>query len=136
MARYIFIFLLVVSLVLLLITIFVPEKSDAQIDNGYFYSLLVRNSFKSPVVTVAGSAGEMTLPSGVIFNITGTTKQTSITTSASESGKIIILITASTDTLVDGGNLKLYADFEGTANDVLVLISDGTNWYELSRSIN
>lgn len=33
-------------------------------------------------------------------------------------------------------NLKLAGNFVATADDVLLLCSDGTNWYEISRSAN
>lgn len=97
-------------------------------------TLRVLNEFRSPVVTVAGSAGTMTIPDGVTFSLTGTTKQTALT--AGNDGRVVHLITASTDTLVDGNNLLLAGDFNGTANDVLVLVATGANWTEVSRSAN
>lgn len=39
-------------------------------------------------------------------------------------------------TLSDASTLKLNGDFVSTADDVLSLVSDGTNWYEISRSAN
>jgi len=92
------------------------------------------------------SAGDLTLGSaGNSFSITGTTTINAITTTNWQSGSIIILIFASTPTvknntaggastakmLLNGG-----VDFSATANDVLTLIYDGTNWLECSRSIN
>lgn len=36
----------------------------------------------------------------------------------------------------NGTTLNLKGDFVPTQNDVLSLVSDGTNWYEVSRSEN
>jgi len=92
------------------------------------------------------SAGDLTLGSaGNAFLITGTTTINAITTTSWQSGSVIRLIFASTPTvknntaggastakmLLNGG-----VDFSATANDVLTLIYDGTNWLECSRSIN
>ena len=92
------------------------------------------------------SAGDLTLGSaGNSFSITGTTTINAITTTSWQAGSVIRLIFASTPTvkhntaggastakmLLNGG-----VDFVATANDVLTLIYDGTNWLECSRSIN
>ena len=92
------------------------------------------------------SAGDLTLGSaGNSFSITGTTTINAITTTSWQAGSVIRLIFASTPTvknntaggastakmLLNGG-----VDFSATANDVLTLIYDGTNWLECSRSIN
>jgi len=92
------------------------------------------------------SAGDLTLGSaGNSFSITGTTTINAITTTNWQAGSVIRLIFASTPTvknntaggastakmLLNGG-----VDFSATANDVLTLIYDGTNWLECSRSIN
>lgn len=94
------------------------------------------NYFGAPI-TLSGSAGAQSVSAkGMVFSLTGTAKQTSITTSAADAGRLLILIMASTDTLVDGSNLKLAGNFNGTADDVLVLIGDGTNWTEVCRAVN
>jgi len=38
--------------------------------------------------------------------------------------------------IVDGGSLKLNGDFNMGQDDVIKLVFNGTNWYELSRSAN
>lgn len=99
--------------------------------------LIVTGSTYEVPQTVAGTAGALTLPSyGTTFLITGTAKQTSIVTSAAQAGRRVTLIMSSTDTVVAGSNLKIVADFNGTTNDALILISDGTNWIELGRNVN
>jgi len=54
-------------------------------------------------------------------------------------GQVITLIFADANTTVaDGANLHLAGgvNFSSTADDVLVLVFDGTSWYEVSRSVN
>jgi len=92
------------------------------------------------------SAGNLTLGSaGNSFSITGTTTINAITTTNWQAGSIIILIFASTPTVKHNtaggaGTAKMLlnggVNFVATANDVLTLIYDGTNWLECSRSIN
>lgn len=55
--------------------------------------------------------------------------------------EITIIFSTANTTIQDasvGGVIQLAggADFVGSANDVLRLIFDGTNWYEISRSVN
>ena len=38
--------------------------------------------------------------------------------------------------MTDGSNLKLAGNFVTTADDVITLVCDGTNWFEMSRSVN
>ncbi len=92
------------------------------------------------------SAGDLTLGAdGNTFHITGTTTINAITTTNWQAGSEIILIFdasvtvknntaggASTATMLLAGG----ADFSATANDVLKLVYDGTNFYEVSRSVN
>jgi len=75
-----------------------------------------------------------TLGSGY-YLITGTTNITSIGVLPSCSPPLVLRF-ADALTVVDGGNLKLAGDFATTAGDVLTLISDGTDWVEMSRSAN
>ena len=92
------------------------------------------------------SAGDLTLGSaGNSFSITGTTTINAITTTSWQSGSVIRLIFAASVTVKNNtaggaGTAKMLlnggVDFAATANDVLTLIYDGTNWLECSRSIN
>ena len=84
---------------------------------------------------VATAADGFTLPTnGNYFDVTGTTGIDSI--AAFNAGTIVYLQFDSTPTLTDGGNLKLAGNLTASAGDILVLISDGTDWYEVSRSVN
>ena len=81
------------------------------------------------VCPTVASAGTVTLPSGhntVI--ISGTTGITSVT--ASFPGDRVSLLFEDTLTVTDGSNLKLGGNFSATADDILTLTCDGTNWYQ------
>jgi hypothetical protein len=92
------------------------------------------------------SAGDLTLGSaGNVFSITGTTQINAITTTSWQAGSEITLIfaasvTVKTNTAGGAGTAKMLlnggVDMSATANDVLKLVYDGTNWLETSRSIN
>ncbi len=82
---------------------------------------------------VASTAGTITLgDDGNYFDITGTAAITSIT--AKSAGTQVVLQFDSTASLVDGSNLKLAGNFQGAAESQIMLSSDGTNWFEVSRS--
>jgi hypothetical protein len=94
----------------------------------------IENNIIEESVVVA-SATTVTLPeSGNYFNISGTTAITSVTTSWA--GRIVTLKFQDVVTFTDGSNLKLAGNFVTTADDVITLVCDGTNWVEMSRSIN
>jgi hypothetical protein len=81
------------------------------------------------------SASTITLPFGQpLVNVTGTTTINTIT--AAGFGTKVTLVFAGALTVTDGSNLKLAGNFVSTADDTLSLISDGTNWIEVSRSVN
>jgi hypothetical protein len=85
--------------------------------------------------TVA-SASTVTLPDDVSAAlISGTTNITSIT-AAGNKGREVRLVFAGVLTFTDGSNLKLAGNFVTTADDTISLVCDGTNWYELARSVN
>ncbi len=76
-----------------------------------------------------------TLPvTGAYFNITGTNNITTLT--ASREGRIVTLKFAAILDFTDGNNLKLVSTFTTSADDTIQLVSNGTNWYEISRSVN
>jgi hypothetical protein len=86
-------------------------------------------------ITDLASAAALAIPDdGIVFNVTGTTGITSLT--GGWAGRIIVLKFASTAQVSDGNNLKLSAAGPNTADDTLTLVCDGTNWYEIARSVN
>lgn len=82
------------------------------------------------------SATALPLPTGRVFHVTGTTTVTSITSTNFVSGAVITLIFDGILTFTDGNNLKLAGDFVTSADDTITLVFDGTNWYEIARSVN
>lgn len=50
--------------------------------------------------------------------------------------EVTIIFGDGNTTLVDGGHLLLAGNMVGTLNDSIKLISNGTDWFELSRSVN
>jgi len=82
------------------------------------------------------SATALPVPTGRVFHVSGTTTITSITSTNFQSGAVITLIFDGVLTFTDGSNLKLAGDFVTTADDTITLAYDGTNWYEVCRSVN
>ena len=91
------------------------------------------------------SNGNLTLSSGNLFHITGTTTINSIITTNWQAGSEVTLIfdasvTVKNNTAGGAGTAVMLlaggADFSATSNDVLKLVYDGTSWFEISRSVN
>ncbi|MDD3927347.1 MAG: glycosyl hydrolase family 28-related protein, partial [bacterium] len=72
------------------------------------------------------------------FYRTNNTAATTITTfdDGYTGQKITILFNDANTIIVESGNIKLSSSFASTADDTMELIYDGTNWYEVSRSVN
>jgi len=95
---------------------------------GYFDEV-----FWNKGADVASAASSFTLGAdGNYYDITGTTNLDSI--AAQTVGKIVALQFDAILTMTDGGNLKLIGDFVTAAGATMVLQSDGTDWYEFSRT--
>jgi hypothetical protein len=93
-----------------------------------------------------GSANDMTLgDAGNLFQITGTTQINRITTTGWLQGAEITLKFSGSVTVTHQGaatsgalarlNLAGAVNFSATANDVLKLVYDGTDWFEVSRTV-
>ena len=100
----------------------------------------VRGMFTSAGTTVLTphaltATNPLTIPYGTLFLLSTATHIDSINP-AGVSGTYVVLVTTTTDTLLDGKNLKLASDFQGTADDVITLVAYGSNWYEVGRSHN
>lgn len=76
------------------------------------------------------------VPSGNLFHVTGTTTITSVTGTNIIAGTIITIIFDGILTFTDGSNLKLAGNFVTSADDTITLRWDGSNWYEVCRSVN
>jgi hypothetical protein len=99
-------------------------------------------NFGSGTFPVASGATIDFLSLGSMALVSGTTTIVSINGAAKNQGRAVMLNFASSLTVRSapgsGGNIKLAgaADFSATANDILTLVSDGTNYIEVSRSLN
>lgn len=82
------------------------------------------------------SATAMPAPTGRVFHVTGTTSITSVLTTGIPAGTVVTLIFDGILTFTDGNNLKLAGNLVTTADDTITLAFDGTNFYEVSRSVN
>jgi hypothetical protein len=91
--------------------------------------------FSPPRAASVATAATIAAPTGVeTVNLTGTTNITSIT--AEPPGRTIELVAGGAMSVVDGSNLNLDSTYAMATGDSLTLRSDGTNWRELSRSVD
>jgi hypothetical protein len=92
------------------------------------------NNYTAEPATVA-SASTVSLPNfGRVFVITGTTNINAL--GNQWRGRQVTLVFQGALTVGDGGSLVLAGNFVTTADDTITLMSDGSNWYEVSRSVN
>jgi len=121
--------------------IYIDNTFDLGTTSRYaFYSTSTSKSLFSGTVALAKgndspSASNLVI-TGNVFHVTGTTNITSISTTGVDAGTEVVLIFDGSVTVTNGNNLKLAGDFSATANDTLKLVFEGTNFYEVSRSIN
>jgi parallel beta-helix repeat protein len=89
-------------------------------------------------IAVVASTATVSPPNRSRFiQVTGTANITSIV--GSWPGRIITLIftgTAGGTGVTAGSNLKMPSNFVYTPNDTITFVGDGTNWYEMCRSVN
>ncbi len=95
----------------------------------------VEGMFSAGKGTDVASAATIT-PTGNVFHVTGTTTITSVSGTGITAGTTITIIFDGILTFTDGSNLKLAGNFVTSADDTITLQYDGTNWYELCRSVN
>ena len=82
------------------------------------------------------SAATLTLPIGSdVISVTGTTNITSIN-AAGNARRVVTLNFVGILTVTSGSNLKLASNYTTTNDDTLTLYCDGTNWFEIARSVN
>lgn len=120
------------------VTIYGSSTSPIQLQNiggtvtdGSYKASKINGGFVSVWNEVASpAAGELTLPDGDVFYITGTNNITSIAAASSTISRKVTLIFAGILTITDGSNLKMNGNFTTSADDTIGLVCDGTNWYE------
>ncbi len=92
----------------------------------------ISNFFKGAAATSATAL----VPTGNVSHVSGTTNITSIDATGITAGTVLTLIFDDVLTFTDGNNLKLAGNFVTTADDTITLAFDGTNFYEICRSVN
>ena len=92
----------------------------------------ISNFFKGAGATSAAAL----VPTGNVCHVTGTVNITSIDATGIVAGTILTLIFDDVLTFTDGNNLKLAGNFVTTTDDTITLAFDGTNFYEICRSVN
>jgi len=95
----------------------------------------INNCILGAIPTVA-SASTLNPPAGYrYFYVSGTATINNI--QVSQRDRVITMIFTDTATVSDAvGNIKLSGNLSATADDTLTLLYNGTDWIELSRSIN
>jgi hypothetical protein len=85
----------------------------------------------------ASVGGDLFLPITYdIFKLTGANNVGSIATQTTVKGRRVTLIGTGVLSIFATNNIKLSATFNVTDLDTITLICDGTNWFEVSRSVN
>ena len=91
--------------------------------------------YPATVPPTVASAGTIALPLDVpVVTISGTTNITTIT-ATNHSRRRVTLVFQDALTVVDGSNLLLNGSYTTSADATLTLVSDGTDWYEVARSV-
>jgi len=120
------------------------EALDAATTNYAIYTNAGRVRFGGPLIlatitTFTANDTTPTVAAGNIFKVPGTwTAGNNITTfDDGVAGQEITIIGGDADcTIVDGSNLKMAGNWVANADATLVLVFDGTNWFEKCRSAN
>jgi hypothetical protein len=98
--------------------------------------LASRTYLEVGVVDTLPSAAALTLPfASPVVKVSGTTSITSIS-ATNRAGDVVTLIFSGALTVTDGSNLVLAGNFVTTADDTITLACDGSNWWEVARSVN
>jgi len=84
----------------------------------------------------ANGSGALFIPPGAGAVIVGTANNVGIISSSAGENELLHLRFAGTVSVFDTNNLKLSAAFNATADDWLMLMQQGGNYYEVSRSAN
>lgn len=113
------------------------DDKDSDTNQGYILAdvrpFITFSSQRGKGADVA-SAANIALGEGKLFTITGSIGITSIDIKPADT-EVFLKFSAAL-TVTDGSNLKLAGNLTTTASTILHLISDGTNWWEVSRSAN
>ncbi|MBI4242789.1 MAG: hypothetical protein HY606_01760, partial [Planctomycetes bacterium] len=93
-------------------------------------------AFVLPIINFTSGDETPSVLGGNIFKVDNSGATTISAFDDGVVGQKITLGFTNANTTLSGNTLKLSAAFTSTANDTMVLIYDGTNWLEISRSRN
>jgi len=112
-----------------------PYPNPRPLNDGY--ARMAGPFIGSPFATFADGETTPDVSDGNHYK-TANTLATTITdfTSGAAGQEITIVFGDANTTVSDAGNIKLSGAFTSTANDTLKILYDGTNWFEISRSVN
>lgn len=93
-------------------------------------------TYSEPLLPVVASAASITLPTGAdVVAVSGVTGITAIVANG-HCGRTVTLIFQGALTVFKTSQLFLSANFTAKPSDTLTLCCNGTNWYEITRSVN
>ncbi len=113
----------------------IGRNRDVYLNSDGSGNLLVNGVPLSPAAPTVASAAAMPVPSTQVVVVSGTTNITSIA-SGGQAGQKVTYIFQGILTFTDGNNLKLAGNLVTTADDTITLVCDGSNWFEIGRSVN
>ncbi len=91
----------------------------------------------TPFITTTDADITPSISGGNHFTVTNTGATTITTFDDGKAGQeITLLFTDGNTTVAETGNIFLSAAFTGSADDIMKLVFNGTNWYETDRSVN
>ena len=112
------------------------NNTAGSINGTYATTTIFANNKTDTTLALASPAGATLtlLPHSDFFVITGTNNITSVT--ASWPQRVVTLQFQGILTFTDGSNLKLAGNLATSADDTITIVCDGTDWYEVARSVN
>jgi hypothetical protein len=108
--------------------------TTAKVQDGAITAAKLASTATAGSYGTVASAANIDVSTYSVVEVTGTTNITSVT--AGSAGRRVSIIFRGILTFTDGSNLKLAGNFVTSADDVITLVSDGTNWHEAGRSAN
>jgi hypothetical protein len=117
------------------------EQNTQKISDGsttkkkLFTGIVDGSASAIPAITAAPVTGSVIFePTSNVFNVSGTDNMGMVSAESAWYGREVTLIAMGSFTVLNVNNLRLTGNYTMTANKALVLICDGTNWFEKSRT--
>lgn len=118
------------------INLIAADTNDRAALGGTSTDTSIAGGLKLRNVQTLDDTGTPSISNGNVFTTGGTTAITAFDDPIN--GQIIYIISSHSVTITDASTLNLSgaANYDMTADDTLTLAFNGTNWYELGRSVN